>query len=167
MEGEIVELYSSQYLERKRKTNRIRGRLLLALILAGLAVCVSLCIGVTTENTYRRMLWTIVTSTLTGWVAIYLYVFGYRAAKREIAHGEHLQGEERTSLTGTVSFSPKAKRIRGSIRVRDVIVKTAGGERTVLINAARVRELERAGKRLRLWIARGYVTAYEVEHEIH
>lgn len=165
MDG-IIELYAPEYLERKRKRNRLLGRMLILLALAGLGVCVALCIGVNTENSYRRMLWTIITSTVTGWIVIYIYVFGYRAAKREIAHGEHLQGEERKLLSGPVTFSPKARRIRSSIRVRDVFVQTPEGERTALINAARVKELERAGNPLRLWTAHGYVTAYEVNHEI-
>lgn len=167
MDGKIVELYAPDYLERKRKKNRIGGRLLVLLGLAGLAVCVGLCIGVTTENSYRRMLWTVVTSTVTGWIVIYFYVFGYRAAKREIAHAEHLDGAERTVLCGSVTFAPKAQRIRGSIRVRQLTVRTPEGERTVNINASRAGELQRAGSRLRLWIAHGYVTAYEVCHEDH
>ena len=70
MDG-IIELYAPEYLERKRKRNRLLGRVLILLALTGLGVCVALCIGVNTENSYRRMLWTIITSTVTGWIVIY------------------------------------------------------------------------------------------------
>ncbi len=165
MDGEIIELFSPEYLDRKRKRNRRFAWMLLLLALLGLGFCVGLCIGVNTENTYRRMLWTIGVSALTGWIVIYFYVFGYRAAKREIVHGEHLQDAERETLEGEVEVSKLAYRIRGSVNVRKVTVKTWNGSRTVNICASRGRELAAAGKRLRLWLAHGYVTAYEVRHE--
>lgn len=166
MDGEIIELYAPEYLEKKRKNNRNLRRLLMLLALAGIGACIPFCLGVNTENSIRRMIWTVAISAVTGWVIIYVYIFTYRAAKREIVHGEHLQDGERTTLEGEIEVSKLAYRIRGSVNVRKVTVKTENGIKTVNVCATRGKELSAAGKRLRLWLAHGYVAAYEVQHEI-
>lgn len=165
MNGEIIELYAPEYLNRKREKNRKLLWFLALLALVGIGVCIALCIGVNTKNSIRRMLWTIAVSALTGWIIIYYYVYSYRATKREIVHGMHLQEGERTTLEGEIEVSKLAYRIRGSVNIRKVTVQTDGGSRTVNICATRGKELSAAGKRLKLWISHGYVAAYEVQHE--
>ena len=165
MESRVIELYSPAYLDRLRKLNKIRKNLLLILIIGGLAACIVLCTQVNTKNSLSMMFWVMGISTVTGWLAIYLYLFGYRASKREILHGENLSDGKRETVTGTVEYPKIAYRIQNSINVRKLKVETEKGPVTVNINSTRSRELQKAGKRLKLYLVHGYVTAYEVEDE--
>ena len=129
----IVELYSEACLSKLRRKNQIRKRVLIALSLAGLAACAALCFGVNTANAESRKRLVTGLSILIGWVVIYAYIFGYRAAKREIAHGENLAGEPRECVCGTVEDAKQIVRIRNSITARRLKVKSAEGERIVLV----------------------------------
>ena len=166
MESGMIRLYSPDYLEKRRKQNLLRKRILWILALGGAAACIGLCFGVTTANAVRREILVMSLSVGIGWICIYLYRFGYVAAKREIDHGENLNAEEWEPVTGEVEISKQAYRIRNSINIRKVRIETAEGTVSANINASRSREVERAGKRLTLWLSHGYVAAYEVDHEI-
>ena len=165
MGEKVIELYSPAFLEKQKKQNRLRRKLIVTFALLGLAACVILCIGVNTENCIRRMIAVFCISVLTGWILIYRYLFCYRTVKREIAHGENLNTDDRRVLCGVVTVEKQAYRIRNSINFRKVLVDTAEGREVVNINASRSRELQKAGNPLKLYIAHSYVAAFEVYDE--
>lgn len=167
MTERIIELYAPSALERMRRQKKALGIFLLAFAAMALAACILLCVKTNTRNIHVTMRWTILTSIVAGWIVIYFYVFGYRQKKREIAHGENVNHGERETLRGRVEITKQWVRIRDSITVRKVIVHMGSRERTVNLNSTRVRQLQKAGENLILYVSHGYVTAYEVDHESH
>ena len=159
-----MELYAPEYLNTlRRKNHRLRTALT---VLSGLAllVCIGLCIGVNTANARPRLLWILAVNLVVGWFVIYQAVCRYRPARRELAHGEHLNKAERETLTGTVEDTGTVVRIRNSVNARKLRVKTGTQTVTVNINNARAGEVLGAGNPLTLYLAHGFVTAWEVHH---
>lgn len=162
MPGQIVSLYPQErlmQLKRKIKTLRIFCWVLAA---AALTACVVLTCCANTANSSVMMLWTMGISTAAGWIVLYLAIFCVGAGKRELAHASHLLDGEQEAVTGTVRVDLRRMRIRKSITVQKVFVRTPEGERQFLVNAARAGELRGAGERLTLYVSHGYVAAYEV-----
>lgn len=162
MSGQIVSLYSQE--RRVRLTRKIKAlRILLWLLAAAaLTACVVLTCCANTANSSVMMLWTMGISTVAGWIVLYLAIFCVGEWKKELAHASHIMEAEQEAVTGTVRVDPRWMRIRKSITVRKVFVRTPEGERQFLVNAARAEELRTAGERLTVYVSHGYVAAYEV-----
>ena len=162
MPGQIVSLYPPERLRQlKRKIKALRI-LLWVLAAAALTACVVLTCCANTANSSVMMLWTMGISTVAGWIVLYLAIFGVGEGKKELAHASHLVEGEQQAVTGTVLVDPCRMRLRKSISVRKVFVRTPEGEQSFLVNAARAEELRRAGERLTVYVSHGYVAAYEV-----
>lgn len=162
MSGQIVSLYSQERrvrLTRKVKTLRL---LLWGLAAAALTACVVLTCCANTANSSVMMLWTMGISTVAGWIVLYLAIFCVGEWKKELAHASHIMEAEQEAVTGTVLVDPCRMKLRKSISVRKVFVRTPEGEQSFLVNAARAEELRRAGERLTVYVSHGYVAAYEV-----
>lgn len=162
MPNQIVSLYPPERLARLEQRVRRLRVILWVLAAVGLTACVLLTCFSNTANSSAMMLRTMAVSILVGWVVIYLAIFGVGDGKKELSHAAHLADDEPQTVTGTVRVDPRRFRIRKSITVQKVFVRTETGERSFLVNASRAGELSRAGERLTLFVRHGYVAAYEV-----
>ena len=102
MSGSVVELYSPQRLARLDRRRRVVKRLLWALALAALAVCVFLTSRVNTHNIYKMLLSCICVSVGTAWIIIYFGTYMVRDAGRELEHAAFLAEGERELVEGRV-----------------------------------------------------------------
>lgn len=162
MSGSVVELYSPQRLARLDRRRGIVKRLLWALALAALAVCVFLTSRVNTHNIYKMLLSCICVSVGTAWIIIYFGTYMVRDAGRELEHAAFLAEGERELVEGRVVPLKLKVRIRNSVTLRKIRVETAAGNRDLSIDIDKAPQLRRAGEYLRLYVSHGYIVAYEV-----
>ena len=162
MSGSVVELYSPQRLGRLDRRRRVVKRLLWALALAALAVCVFLTSRVNTHNIYKMLLSCICVSVGTAWIIIYFGIYMVRDAGRELEHAAFLAEGERELVEGRVVPLKLKVRIRNSVTLRKIRVETATGNRDLSIDIDKAPQLRRAGEYLRLYVSHGYIVAYEV-----
>ena len=162
MAQNIVELYPARRLEKLAARRRLVKRLLWALALAALGVCVFLTLRTNTRNIYQMLLACICVSVGAAWIIIYFGIYAVRDTGRELAHAEHLAGEEREIVEGKVTLLKLKVRIRNSVTLRKVRVDTARGPVTLSVDIDKAPRLKKAGPDLRLYVTHGYITAYEV-----
>ena len=168
MSGSVIELFSPERLERLERRRKTVKRILLALALAALAVCIVLTSGVNTNNFYQRLLSCICISVGAAWIIIYFGVYVVRDGGREIAHAKHLAEGSRETVTGKVTLEKLKVRIRNSVTLRKVRVDTADGPVSLSVHIDKAEQLRRAGRWLKLYTVHGYIVAYEVvTHEDH
>ena len=168
MSGSVIELFSPERLERLERRRKTVKRILLALALAALAVCIVLTSGVNTKNFYQRLLSCICISVGAAWIIIYFGVYVVRDGGREIAHAKHLAEGPRETVTGKVTLEKLKVRIRNSVTLRKVRVDTADGPVSLSVHIDKAEQLRRAGRWLKLYTVHGYIVAYEVvTHEDH
>lgn len=168
MSGSVIELFSPERLERLERRRKTVKRILLALALAALAVCIVLTSGVNTKNFYQRLLSCICISVGAAWIIIYFGVYVVRDGGREIAHAKHLAEGSRETVTGKVTLEKLKVRIRNSVTLRKVRVDTADGPVSLSVHIDKAEQLRRAGRWLKLYTVHGYIVAYEVvTHEDH
>ena len=168
MTNEIIELYEPERLARLEKKRSLVKRLLWALALAALAVCVFLTAQVNTRNIYQMLLACICVSVGAAWIIIYFGVYVVRDGGREIAHAKHLAEGPRETVTGKVTLEKLKVRIRNSVTLRKVRVDTADGPVSLSVHIDKAEQLRRAGRWLKLYTVHGYIVAYEVvTHEDH
>ena len=157
----IRELYDAEDIGRlEKKIRNGRGAMLL-LGCTALALCVALCCLTRTGNAERMELLTVAVSTVAGWVLLYLRRFVVTAERRELMHARMLRGAERETLRGRVTVTKERVAIRDSITLRQVLVETAEGTRRVKVNDRRAAALSGETGELRLYVANGYIAAFE------
>ena len=162
MSNTVVELYPPERLERLARNRILVKRLLWALALAALAVCVILTARVNTRNIYRMLVACICVSVAAAWIIIYFGIYVVRDGGRELAHAANLQDGPRETVDGRVTVLKGRVRIRNSITLRKVRVETDRGSTLLSVHADKAEQLIRAGERLKLYTVHGYVVAYEV-----
>ena len=128
--------------------------------LAGLtlALCVLFCFLTNTANASRMEIATLITSCVGGWLVIYGRTFGVQEARHEREHAAYLIGEERTSVRGKLTVTKERLRIRGSIRIRILLLEDGKKTQRLKVNETKVRALRPYdGKTVTLVLAGGYV----------
>ena len=167
MTNTIVELYSRERLAALERKRNLTRRLLWALALAALGVCVVLTAMTDTRTLYQHLLACVCISVGAAWIIIYFGIYTVRDGGRELEHARHLEGEARQMLEGKVTLQKLKVRIRNSITLRKLRVETAEGPVSLSVHIDKAEQLRKAGPWLRLWVVHGYVVAYEVmEHGI-
>lgn len=141
------------------KTKRKRERVTVwALAGVTLVVCVLFCCLTTTRNAQRMELATLITSCLGGWLVIYRRVFGLQAAKHEEEHAAYLLEAPRSSLRGRLQITKERLRIKGSIRIRILLLDDGEETRRLKVNETQAPVLRPYdGKTVTLSLAGGYV----------
>lgn len=162
MAQNIIELYPPERLSKLAARRRLVKRLLWALALAALGVCVFLTLRTNTRNIYQMLLACICVSVGAAWIIIYFGIYAVRDGGRELAHAEHLAEGEREIVEGTVTLLKLKVRIRNSVTLRKVRVDTAQGPVTLNVDLDKANRLKKAGPDLRLYVSHGYIAAYEV-----
>ena len=161
MNQPIIELYAADRLARLERKRTRTKRLLWALALGALAVCVVLCTRVNTRNLYQMLLACIGVSVGAAWVIIYFGVYTVRDGGRELAHARHLAEGPRETVEGRVTLQRLKVRVRNSITLRKLRVETAEGPVSLNVHIDKTEELRRAGEWLRLYTVHGYVVAWQ------
>ena len=159
MNGWYTELRAQQLTKRAH----LYG-IIIATVLAGtLAGCIFLCTQVNTGNASRLLPITIGLSTLGGWAALLLTVFGRKPAKAQAAHMTGLLDAPQEEYTGTLTVSREVFAIPGSISVQKARLET--DEETLSLNLyARYRgKLPDLTKPVRIAVRRTFITGVEVE----
>ncbi len=161
MDGKVTELYGGDIharLERRMK----RWRLVLCILAAaGLGACLVLIALTGTLNAQRMELRCVAVSTAVGWVVLYGWMFVVTPARRELAHAAMLRREERQRLEGTVTVTDEGFKIRKSVAVRRVEVRSGEETHRLLVCESRAKDLAAACPAA-VYACHGYVAAYEV-----
>ena len=144
-------------LEKKWKTARITAA---ALALLGLAICAGLCRGVTIHNAWERECTVTLVSTLTGWIALYLWLFPVQETRRILAHARMLRDSPRERIIGSIAVTGERLRLRGSIALRLVRSEGAPGRKLRVVEE-RADVLSEAHGLAAVYVANGYVAAWE------
>ena len=128
--------------------------------LAGLtlALCVLFCCLTNTANAGRMEIATLITSCVGGWLVIYGRTFGVQEARHEREHAAYLIEAEQTAVRGRLTVTKERLRIRGSIRIRILLLEDGKATRRLKVNETKVRALRPYdGKTVTLILAGGYV----------
>lgn len=158
----ITELYSEKDIVRLKRKIDVWSVVTGVVAAAALAACIALVSATGTANAQRMELLTVAVSTAAGWICIYIMAFVVTAGRRELVHANMLRTDERRRVEGEVAVTKERLIIRRSIAVRRVEVRTAGETSRFLVCDTRAKCLESA-KAVAVYIANGYVAAYEVE----
>lgn len=165
MSEKIVELFDPARLARLEKRRIWTRRLLWALALAALAVCIILTALVNTHNIYRMYLACVCVSVGAAWIIIYFGIYVVRDGGRELEHAKHLAEGPREAVTGRVSLQKLKVRIRNSVTLRKVRVDTEKGPVNLSVHIDKSEQLRKAGERLTLYTVHGYIVAYQKAEE--
>lgn len=159
MNGWYTELRAQQLKKRAQ-----RYGIMIAAVLAGtLAGCVFLCAQVNTGNASRLLPITIGLSTLGGWAALLMLVFGRKPAKAQAAHMTGLLDAAQEEYTGTLTVSREVFAIPGSISVCKAKLKTEQENLSFNLNARYGSKLPDLSKPVRIAVRRTFITGVEVE----
>ena len=155
-------LYSEEDICALRRSLR-RTRLAAALSLAlGLGLCILFCRLTTTANAPAMELRAVCTAIGSGWLAIYLFSL-CRDTAAEATHAQMLTTAAREVLCGVLLVEKKVQRIPGSISFCAVTLSEPDGTRRCRVSAKRAPRLRQlVGRRVRLQVANGFVSAWEV-----
>ena len=157
---ETIELYSPADLARLKTQKRRWSAALWSFSGAALLCCVLFCLRTNTANAAQMERWTVIVSTLAGWIVITLGTDVVAARKREAAHVQHMLTGPREEQEGTLVLTEEFISIRGSVRVRRGVLQTEDGTRRLLIHAKRADRLKPG--RVRISTVHDYVVAAEV-----
>ena len=161
MSNTVVELYSAERLEKLARRRKLVKRLLWALALGALALCVYFTARVNLRN-YNQMLFRcICVSVVTAWVIIYLGIYVVRDGRRELEHAAHVAEGERETVTGKVTVEKLKVHVRNSITLRKVRVDTEEGPVSLSVHIDKADQLRAAGEWLTLYTVHGYIVAYQ------
>ena len=155
------ELYTAAALTRLEKRNRRRMVAAIAAACAGLAACVVLCCLTTTANALHMERGAILTSVVTGWIAIGWWDAA-SSTKRELRHGRMLRAETPDTYMGRVTVTNRRLRIPGAGTFYLVEVSDGKAVHHLRVIEPRRRLLQNTKERLKVYAVHGYVSAWEV-----
>ena len=142
-------------LENKFKRERV---IVCALAAVTLALCVLFCCLADSRNAARMELYTVIASTLGGWLVIYRRLFCMQAAKHEREHAQHLLETELSSLRGRLTVTKERLRIKKSIRIRNLLLENGEGVHRLRVNETKVPQLKKwDGQQVTLRLAGSFV----------
>lgn len=155
---EAIVFYLPEDLSRLKQKEKRERVWVWALAGLTLALCVLFCCLTNTANAGRMETATLITSCIGGWLVIYGRVFGVQEARYEREHAAYLIGAEQTSVRGKLTVTKDRLRIRGSIRIRNLLLEDGKTTRRLKVNENKVRDLRPFdGKTVTLILAGGYV----------
>lgn len=155
--------YSQEEALRLKKRAHLYGIIIAAVLAGTLAGCIFLCTQVNTGNAVRLLPMTIGLSTLGGWAAILLTVFGRRPAKAQAAHMTGLLDAAVEEYSGQLTVSPHTFAIPGSISVRKAKLTTEQETLAFHLNARYGAKLPDLSKPVRIAVRRTFIVGVEVQ----
>ena len=161
----MTPLYDPHEKALARRSLSLCAMLSALLALAPLAACVFLCTEVNVLNEGSIRLQVTLISSAAGWIILLIADIYWFPVRAEYRHAERILQKEPASLSGVVERLSAPLRIRGSIDIREVILKTDDGNRRLLISKKRSREFPGPGSAVSVMTADGFITAFEVRHE--
>ena len=155
--------YTEPRAQQLKKRAHLYGIFISAVLVGALAGCIFLCTQVNTGNATRLLPMTIGLSTLGGWAALLLLVFGCKPAKAQAAHMTGLLDAAQETYTGILTVSREVFAIPGSISVRKAKLKTEQETLSFNLNARYGAKLPDLTKPVRIAVRRTFITGVEVE----
>ena len=134
-------------------------------ILAGItaAAFILICLLIRTENAQAMHLVLIISTVLSGWACILLWMLGVKDARTQLAHLDMLRAGEKEFREGTVTLTRESVQIPKSIRIRKVLLDT-GEEPPQRLNLDEkwVPRFPPDGSKVRLALAHSYIAGVEL-----
>lgn len=134
-------------------------------ILAGItaAAFILICLLIRTENAQAMHLVLIISTVLSGWACILLWMLGVKDARTQLAHLDMLRAGEKEFREGTVTLTRESVQIPKSIRIRKVLLDT-GEEPLQRLNLDEkwVPRFPPDGSKVRLALAHSYIAGVEL-----
>ena len=161
----MIEIYRPEKERRSLLAVRVVSALLIAVCAAALIVCVRLCAGVNILNELRVRLCVTLVSAAAGWIVLLALDLFLLPSRAEYRHGRRVMEGTASPVSGEVASVSPPRHIRGSIDIREVILRTDSGPLRLLVSAKRASGFPPAGSAVTLRVSDGYITAYEVRHE--
>lgn len=155
--------YTDFRAQQLKKRARLYGIIIAAMLAGTLAGCVFLCTQVNTGNAARLLPITIGLSTVGGWMAIVLMVFGYKPARAQAAHTAGLLDAAEERHTGKLTVSPQNFAIPGSIAVRKAKLETEQETLSFNLNARCGAALPAPGTLVCITVRRTFIAGVEVQ----
>ena len=161
-----VDFYTSETVTRLEKKYRAWRTALLIVCGAALLFCI-VAVAITRPSNVRYTRPAVlITSALVGSFAIYAGVFPVLGSKRTTEHAKLMLTDEREMIPGAASVGERTIRIRGSVAVRPVTVKTDDGSENARVDAELAKMIPSDGKARDYYVCHGYVVGYgEAEDE--
>ena len=161
-----VEFYTNETVSRLEKKYRAWRTALLIVCGAALVFCiVAVALTRPTNVRYTRPA-VLITSALAGSFAIYAGAFPVLGSKRAAQHAKTMLTDDREIISGAATPGARDFRIRGSVTVRPVTVKTEDGTENVRVDAELAKMIPSDGKARDYYVCHGYVVGYgEAEDE--
>ena len=117
---ELQGLYRQEELKIAQAQQKRTGRLMLAVAVLGLALCVGICCFVTRQNQRRTLPLVVGASILSGWVVIFLSHSRYEGAKAKVRHVELMLTGPRETFSGRFTLQPGIWRVKKGVSIRKV-----------------------------------------------
>lgn len=150
--------FSAQLEARKKRCLRQMG----ALMLLCLAACVFLCTQVRTGNADKLLFCTVALSAVTGWTVMCLIVFSYLPACAQLQHIAGIMKEETVQHEGVMHLRREKIHIPKSVDICKLSLETEDETLIFNVDAALLDQLPQDGARVRVLVARKFITACEV-----
>ncbi len=161
-----VEFYTSETVARLEKRYRTWRTVLYIVCGAALAFCIATVALTRPANVRYTRPAVLITSALAGSFAIYAGAFPVLGSKRAAQHAKTMLTDGREIISGAATPGARDFRIRGSVTVRPVTVKTEDGTENVRVDAELAKMIPSDGKARDYYVCHGYVVGYgEAEDE--
>jgi hypothetical protein len=153
--------------ELKRLRDHVRGyTTAFRILLAGAVILfLVLCLMIRTENAEKIHHILIISTAVTGWICIGLYIWGIRDNRRQLGHLEMLRNGEKEVREGRITLTREVIQIPKSIRIRKVLLDT-GDEKPERLNLDErwVSRMAADGTPVQLAVTHNYIAGMESPH---
>ena len=117
---ETHSLYKQEELTENRAAQRRIGRAMIAVAVLGLAVCVLVCCFATRHNQRVTLPLVVGSSTLAGWIVIFLSHSRYEGARAAVRHVELMLTGPRERFSGCFEKLEGVYRVKRGVSIRKV-----------------------------------------------
>lgn len=160
----VIELYDQTMIEKQKKKYKVSRAALAAFVFVALAVCIALVCATGTLNASKMSVAVIVVSGACGCAAIYFGTFVVAQTKYEYTHAENMVNGEKETYSGKLTLEKGEMRIIRSISIKRAVINDGREEKRLLVNA-RVAHRLPLDKDITVYVAHGYIAAYEENDE--
>lgn len=157
----IVELYSIEENSKLRKKIKIWTVALGVFVALCLGACITLLCLTNTRNYQSMMVAVIIISSIGGCIAIYVAFNIIAEAARRAAHADIMLSESREIVYGTFTLSKYRVKIKNSITVKHVFVRSGQNMKRISIDEDLVKKLPDDGGEYVFFTVHNYIVALE------
>lgn len=155
-----IELYSPAQQKRTRRARILISLLFWAVALGGLLFCVLTCLRADPAAGRALIVRLLLAAVPCGWVCIALWLELLSPLRRLAAHAAHMREGARETLHGVVTVTDERIRIRRSITVRTVLLRTGETTQRLNVYAPYARLLGGTPREMTLAVVHSYIAAF-------